>query len=183
MSDLKQREAELLAEVRALREQVARLAAESSPADRTHLNSPQSEDRYRDVLENVQAIIVETDDQGRFTYVSPTITEVLGYAPGELLNRGGLRAIHEEDRGVVVDLFRKLLASGQGTKLVHRARHQECHWVWLVTTLSSYRTTDGPTYTVALARDVTELRRAEEALRESEARYRTLAEKASVLIA
>ena len=60
--------------------------------------SSQTEGRYRHVLENVRAIIVETDDQGRFIYVSPTITEVLGYAPAELLNRRGLQTIHEEDR-------------------------------------------------------------------------------------
>ncbi len=151
--------------------------------DATRGSSPEGEGRYRHVLENVRAIIVETDSRGRFTYVSPTITEVLGYPPEELVNRRGLEGIHEEDRAAVAKLFRKLITSGRGTKLVYRARHKNGHWVWLETTLSSYRTVDGSTYTVALARDVTEVKRAEEALRESEALYRTLAENASDLIA
>ncbi|MCZ6824409.1 MAG: PAS domain S-box protein [Gemmatimonadetes bacterium] len=145
--------------------------------------SSQTEGRYLHVLENVRAIIVETDDQGRFTYVSPTITEVLGYAPAELLNRRGLQTIHEEDRAAVAELFQKLLSSGQGTKLVHRARHKNGRWVWLETALNSYRAADGSTYTVALARDITDVKLAEESLRESEARYGTLAANASDLIA
>ena len=60
--------------------------------------SRDGEGRYRHVLESVRAIIVETDDQGRFAYVSPTISEVLGYAPEELLNRRNLQGIGAEDR-------------------------------------------------------------------------------------
>ena len=183
MSDARKTKVELVAELRALRERVASLAASAPATNPREDRSAEGDGRYRHVLENVRAIIVETDDQGRFTYVSPTITEVLGYAPQELLNQPSLRPIHKEDRAAVAELFRKLLASGQGSKLVHRARHKNGHWLWLETTLSTYRAGDGSAYTVALARDVTEVKRAEEALRESEGRYRALAENASDLIA
>ncbi len=183
MNDARKTKVELIAEIRALRERVASLAAGGSAADPTRVSSREEEGRYRHILENLRAIIVETDDQGRFTYVSPTITEVLGYAPEELLNRRGLQRIHKEDRAVVAELFQKALTSKKGTKLVYRARHKNGHWLWLETTLDTYRTADGSTYTVALAWDVTDVKRAEEALRESEALYRALAENASDLIA
>ncbi len=44
-----------------------------------------SEQRFRDLVETTSDIIWETDKQGRFTYVSPRVTPILGYQPEELL--------------------------------------------------------------------------------------------------
>jgi len=174
--------AQLAAELEALREQLAAVTDSARSAAASEAALRRLETRYHHVLRDARAVIVEFDAQGVLTYVSPSLTRVLGYRPEDVMTRFDFAWVHEEDRTQVAEVYEKLLASGQGQTSVYRARHRDGHWVWFETNASAYRTDDGATYTVALSRDVTELMRADEALRRSEARYRPLAENASDLI-
>jgi PAS domain S-box-containing protein len=179
MSEARKTKAELLAELAALRRDLAGARAEAESA---RASDPAAEDRSRLVLEQARAVVVETDGRGRVTWVSPSVTEILGYEPGELLERPGSDWLHEADRASLVELFREVIARGGGARATVRARHKNGRWVWLETSLGSYRTAAGGTRTLGVARDVTAVAEAHEALDASEQRYRALAENAHDLI-
>jgi PAS domain S-box-containing protein len=183
MSDARRTKADLIAELDSLRARVADLSADADAAASTRKILNRLETRYNHALQNARAMIAEIDEKGVLTHVSPTLSQLLGYLPEEVLNKPGFEWLHEEDRGDIEDLHRQHLVSDESARVVYRARHKAGHWVWLETTGTAHRASDGSSYTIAFTRDITELKRADEALRESEARHRQLAENASDLIA
>ena len=77
MSDSSRSQAELLGELRALREELAK-ARDREAARGVALESAET---YRNLLETMRAFLVESDEEGRVLYVSPTISEILGDSP------------------------------------------------------------------------------------------------------
>src|SRR5438552_14095074 len=51
----------------------------------------ESEVKYRELVENMAEIVFATDAQGRFTYLSPAVEQVLGYKPEEMLGHDVLK--------------------------------------------------------------------------------------------
>ena len=50
-----------------------------------------SEFKYRELVENMAEIVFATDHQGRFTYLSPAVEQILGYKPEEMLGQDVLK--------------------------------------------------------------------------------------------
>ncbi len=162
---------QLLAELRVLRE---RAGGAARPGD----DGP-----YVHILENMRAMVCELDSTGVMTYLSPTVSEILGYSVDEVLGRPGFEWIHADDVPAVAMLVTVAIAQEQGARFVYRAQHKSGHWVWLEGTSSIYRGADGSLRIVALSRDVTDLKVAGDALRDSEDRFRAIAENAQDFIA
>ncbi len=172
MRDEHKSKAELIAELHALRE---RLAARGQG---THASDP-----YTHILENMRAMICEIDGEGRITYVSSTLPDLLGYSPEEIIGQQGFQWIHEEDLVKLQDSFQTAITSGQVARYLYRARHKSGHWVWLEGTGSVYRTAGGEPRVVAFSRDITDVRRADEARRDSEDRFQAMVDNASDFLA
>jgi PAS domain S-box-containing protein len=114
----------------------------------------------------------EPDD--RFHELSPAWTRCLGWTLDELRARPWIEFVHPDD----VAATRALRQSGnQAVHFVNRYRHKDGSYRWL--SWSGSRMVDGTSY--AVARDITEAKRTEEALRESEERYRELFDNAKDL--
>jgi len=137
----------------------------------------QSEERFRLLAENAGDIISLTDLQGRITYISPAVQGVIGYTPEEIADPAlVLRTIHPEDLPATREYMRRAHA-GEEQCVVYRARHRDGHWIWLSSTGRPVRNGAGEvTGIVGIARDITQWYEATVRLRESEAKYRMLAE-------
>jgi two-component system cell cycle sensor histidine kinase/response regulator CckA len=162
---------QLIAELRALRER------SGAPA------RPGGDEPYAHILENMRAMICELDATGVMTYLSPTVSDVLGYDVDEVLGRAGFEWIHPDDMPAVGRVFAQVIDRERGARYVYRAQHKAGHWVWLEGTCSVYRDREGSVRIVALSRDVTEMKMAGDALRDSEDRFRAIAENARDFIA
>lgn len=128
------------------------------------------------ITENMYDLISQTDVEGRFAYVSPSNTTVLGYEPEEMLGAHILENVHPDDIERVAEAVAKALAEKSGGRIEYRYRHRDGHYLWLETVGTLIFGDDGSiTGTVFTARDVTERRQAEEALRASEEKYKSLA--------
>ena len=57
-----------------------------------------SEDRFRSLIQNSSDTTMVIDDEGISTYVSPSITQLLGFEPGELIGLVATDFIHPDDR-------------------------------------------------------------------------------------
>jgi PAS domain S-box-containing protein len=149
-----------------------------------------SEDRLRALTERAGDIITEVDSDGRIRYLSPSFRAVLGREPDEILGKtfgdAGIAAnLHPEDIAVLVERYQRGLGAGDPvvTMLAYRFRHADGTWRWFESQTTPYRTRSGELRKVVVSRDVTERVQAEADLRESEERYRIVAETSRDMIA
>jgi PAS domain S-box-containing protein len=137
----------------------------------------QMEKRLREEQEFVRRLIASfpdviavLDTNGRYTFVSPRVQEILGYTPEEFIGLRLEERPHPEDRERLLDFFRRL-TSGEtsfGTT-EYRTAHKEGGWRTIRANASPLTNADGEIIgVVASARDVTESRRLEEQLLQSE---------------
>ena len=69
-----------------------------------------SEARFRTLIESASDIVTILDAAGIVTYASPSVREVLGISPEELVGRNPASRVHPEDRERVVEAFRQVIA-------------------------------------------------------------------------
>ncbi|MCC6918007.1 MAG: PAS domain S-box protein [Alphaproteobacteria bacterium] len=142
-----------------------------------------SEARYRLLADNMADAVIRIMPDGTSPYVSPGISNIVGYAIDELSGIGVIGIVHPDDRGMVEAAFYDLMETGGQCTVKHRALHRDDREVWVETSLSLVRDDAGrPREVIGVIRDVTARRGLSVALEQSEARYRELADKASDVI-
>ncbi|MBW8880355.1 MAG: PAS domain S-box protein [Asticcacaulis sp.] len=93
-----------------------------------------SEARYRLLADNSNDIIATFNLDGVFDYLSPAVTDVLGFRPEELIGRRAGDVVIPEDREATVAAFTAFLTSGDWDhppRIQYRARHRDGHIMWL----------------------------------------------------
>jgi PAS domain S-box-containing protein len=137
-----------------------------------------SEKRFQDIADNAQEFIWEVDAQGRGTYVSQVAEKILGYTPEEYLQKNVYDFFPPEDREAVkATVFAAFAAKQPFREFITRCVHKNGQTVWL--SISALPVLDDKGNLLGYRganTDITERKRAEDALRESEAKYRTLVE-------
>ena len=155
--------------------------------------------QLRHLVEDLNDVIFEVDQDGRITYVSPVIEQVLGYVPSELVGRPYAPLIHPDDLSSVMGAFADLV-EGRLYPSEYRIQRKDGAFLWVRTSSRPVQGPDGRVIGIrGILTDVTERRRAEdetrrlnevleqrvrertaqleavnEALRGSEERYRSL---------
>ena len=82
----------------------------------------QSEDRFRSLIQNSSDVTMVVTE-GICTYVSPSVTAMLGFEPGELVGRRSSEFIHDEDRcASVLGSDRTIAAEGVAVQFRMRAK-------------------------------------------------------------
>ncbi len=143
----------------------------------------ESEGQLRLVFDTCPDLIAIHEPSGRYRFVNRAYRSVLGYEPGELVGESPAELIHPDDLEAPMSGFREMIASRRPGEATFRFRHADGNWVTLETNGQVLIDRDGAvTGVVVISRDITERMQAEEALRESEARYRSLAENSFDLI-
>ena len=138
----------------------------------------------RSVLQNSLDIVTILDAHGTLRYANPAWERALGYDPGEMVGTMNvLDHVHPEDLPSMLEV-REELPSREGRKtgkFEYRFRHTDGSWRWLES-VGTYLLDDPAVEGVLVnSRDVTERKQTEEALKEAEARYRTLVEQIPVV--
>jgi len=134
-----------------------------------------SEERLRYFVENAQDIIYYCDTDGRFTYVNPTAARIMKYDEGELAGRHFLTLIRRDYRSEAGDLYsRQLIERTPNTYFEFVAVTKSGETLWLGQHVQLVYEGDDIGGVQAIARDITRQKDAEERLRRSEARYRSL---------
>jgi len=133
------------------------------------------EELFRLISENAADMIAVVDMEGKRIFNSFSYERVLGYSLEELGKSSSFEQIHPEDRDKVRHAAEEARRTGVGTPLEYRVRHKDGTWLVLESTASVIRNSKGdPENLVIVNRDVTERKRSAEALRQSEASFRSV---------
>ena len=136
-------------------------------ADRIHMQEAlsESEAHFRLLAENASDMITRLDTSGRMFYISPACMTILGYKPEEMVGVSSFDLIYPEDHPQIKELFKQKPGEAPYT-ITYRARHKNGHYVWLETSARAIMDHNSKEVIEiqAASRDITERKRAEEAL-------------------
>ena len=137
------------------------------------------EELFHLISENAADMIAIVDMEGKPIYNSLSYQKVLGYTSEELQASSAFEQIHPDDRERIRKAAESALQSGVGNTLEYRLRHKNGTWLVLESRSSVILDAKGmPEKLVIVNRDITERKRAEEALMRSEAGFRFVVEDA-----
>jgi PAS domain S-box-containing protein len=140
----------------------------------------ENENRFRDILENSLDVAYKRRlDSDQYEYLSPVIEKILDYSVEELISMPSskvMELIHPHDLNKVKEIFDSAI-SGKTNKynLEYRIKQKNGKYKWLNDYGSIVQGKESTTL-IGSIRDITERKKAEDALIESEEKYRTLFE-------
>ena len=134
-----------------------------------------SEEHLRHIVENAQDLIYYCDREGRFTYVNPTAARVMQYAEHELIGRHFLSLVRPDYQQAAGDVYqRQMLDRTPTTYLELPAVTKTGQTIWVGQHLQLVYEGERVTAIHAITRDISRQKDADDRLRKSEARYRSL---------
>lgn len=138
----------------------------------------ESEARFRGAFDAASIGMALVALDGQFLQVNPALCGIVGYSERELLRRTFPEITHPADRASDAEFIRQLLASEITTYQIEKYYlRKDSEVICGRLTVSLVRGPDGePLYFVSQIQDITPFKAAGAALREAEARYRTLVE-------
>ncbi|MEJ7873516.1 MAG: PAS domain S-box protein, partial [Rubrobacteraceae bacterium] len=146
----------------------------------------ESEERFRNAFEDAPVGVALVGLDRYHLKVNSAYCEMVGYSEEELLVKAHPEIVHPDDQEISAKRLHEAL-EGEGSDsyaLERRYIHADGHAIWVVTSVSLIRDSRGePSHLVCLHHDITDRKRAEEALRESEERFRTAFEDAPIGVA
>jgi PAS domain S-box-containing protein len=131
----------------------------------------QSQHRYQQLVDHARDGIFTLGADGRFLFVNEGICNLLGYTPEELLRLTIFDTYSDESREGGRQRLAKI-ERGEATQFERPMKRKDGSFVTIEA--SAWRTEDG--HVQAIVRDITEHKRSEAALRESEEQFRTMAD-------
>jgi len=134
-----------------------------------------SEVRYRTLYDDNPSMYFTVSADGRVLSVNEFGAEQLGYSPDELVGRSVLEVFYEEDKQDVTEQLAACVERpGEVRHWEFRKVRKDGEVIWVEEAARATLGTAGEPIVLIVCEDITERRRTEEALRESEERYRAL---------
>jgi PAS domain S-box-containing protein len=141
-----------------------------------------SQEAFHDLVENVNDALYSVDNKGIITFVSTAIYKILGYEPNELIGKSFLQLIHSDDIGRIRLEFEEVLENILYPS-EYRLLTKEGGTKWVRTSSRPMFENNNVIGVRGVLVDISERKQAEQALNQSEERYRLLFENASEVIA
>jgi PAS domain S-box-containing protein len=136
----------------------------------------ESEERFRATFEQAAVGICLCSLDGQFLRLNQKFCDILGYTHAEMLNRTWMDITYPEDLNADLELARGVMEREIDTYTIEkRYIRKDGSMIWVNLTGSSVRSSSGePKYGLAVIEDISERKRIEEELRESQQKYHTL---------
>ncbi|MEI6314068.1 MAG: PAS domain S-box protein, partial [Syntrophus sp. (in: bacteria)] len=166
---------------RTIRNALKQLRRELKERQRADAALRESEEKYRNLVENVSDVIYEIDSQGVVIYISPVVRDVMGYEQADIVGKKFIEFVYEDDRSRLIERFFEL-SEGIEYPFEYRLIHKSGDIRWVRTKTTPIM--EGGSFKGARGTliDITGRKQTEKALQQSEERYRTLVENASDIV-
>ena len=140
-----------------------------------------SEARFRSMAAHALVMVWVTEPGGRCTFLSRSWYEFTGQTPDTGLGFGWMNAVHPEDRHRAEMRFQAANDRREPFRLEYRLKRKDGEYRWAIdTAVPSFSESGEFQGYIGSVIDITERKQVEEALLESEARYRAMFEATSV---
>ncbi len=145
-----------------------------------------SESRYRNIIENTTDVIIVTGFDGKHIYVSPLYKDLFGRTPDQI-NKSLINYIHPDDQLILRDnyikSFESKCAQAPDQEFEVRVQHQNGNFIWVSSITKNYYNEEGNVVgLITSIRDIRKRKEAEEKLKESEKKYRSIFENSPVAL-
>jgi PAS domain S-box-containing protein len=142
----------------------------------------ESEERFHSMYEHAAVGILQLANDGRLLMVNQAMCRMLGYSGSELIGRNVIELTHPDDLARNAVLREPMLRGERDSyEAEKRYLHRDGSPVWVHVTSSVVKDASGhPLHRIAIVQDITDRKRTEQALRESEDRFRHAVEGAPV---
>ena len=141
----------------------------------SHSELMDREATLRQITDNMMDLISQINVQGVFKFVSPSFKNILGYREKDLLEKTIFDYMHPEDHREFVAVMKNAVQTASLGLLEFRLRHASGKYLWVESIGNLIFDKEGKITGVILgSRDITEKKKAEEALKESELKYKQI---------
>jgi diguanylate cyclase (GGDEF)-like protein/PAS domain S-box-containing protein len=132
--------------------------------------------RFRAFVEHSSDIIVLVNLNGVITYINPAVEIILGFKPEERIGASGFELVHPDDKKFLAEAFNSLAQDANSSFIQGemRLRHKDGSWRTLDAMGSKLVNNAVVEAIIVNYRDITERKKVEDALQESERRYREM---------
>ncbi len=137
-----------------------------------------SEHKYARIINNIRDIVYSYYPDGSVSFVSESVKQ-MGYDYHDVIGRNLSDFLHPDDRGLVKETIDKAVHSGIFEAVECRLRTKDGSYVWVEANSEPIFSGGRLVQINGVARHITERKLAEQALRESEEKYRWLVEQLS----
>ena len=144
---------------------------------RTTQELQRSEEKYRNLVENINDVIFSLDAQGRITYISPVIEQVILYKPEEMIGKPLSRYVYVEDLEEFSNSLKRVL-DGQVESQEIRVLNKEGSIRHVRISSRRLKNGEDSIRLTGMIADTTEQKWAEVLLRRAEEKYRSIFENA-----
>lgn len=156
-------------------ESLAHLASLAIERARSEQKLQASEARFRALTERSGEGISLLSLDGTISYTSPVMETILGYNIEEVVGRPAADRVHPDDLSPLRQLLEPLSRQpGKSEIAVYRSKHKNGSWRWIESVFTNLMEEPSVRAIVINFRDITERKNAADALRQSEALYRSL---------
>lgn len=138
----------------------------------------QSEEKYRNILENIQEGYFEVDLTGQFTFCNDSLCRIHRRTKDEMIGLNNRQYMDQENAKMVFQAFSRVYKTGEPLpEIDYQIIRKDGETRYIEASISILKDTSGqPIGFRGVTRDVTERKQAEELLKQSEYRYRLLAD-------
>jgi PAS domain S-box-containing protein len=129
----------------------------------------ESEAKYRMLIDHTSDLIWNLNAEGTLTYVSPSWERITGYNPQSITGESYKTLVHPDDLPTVLVWLYNIIQSARSIPVPeYRLRHADGSWRWHSAAATPVIGADGRFISVVgVSRDITERKRAEETLLET----------------
>jgi two-component system CheB/CheR fusion protein len=133
----------------------------------------QSEQRFRSIIENSYDPIILRDKNFKIIYSSPASERMLGWSKQVRSSEDTRLLIHPDDLAEIINRQDEVYANpGKPVSMIFRMKHKAGHYIWADGIMTNLLNDKNVNAIVSNIRDITDRKKAEQEIKESEAKYK-----------